>query len=252
MKQLANDLLLALSYFTRLPVDRWVDYEAAALDRAMGWFPLAGWLVGLAGAATLYLGCLLFPLSVAVLLAMIVMVLATGAFHEDGLADTSDGFGPVGDREKALQVMKDSRLGTYGVLGLVLVLALKYLALTSLGDAQLAALALLAAQPLSRMLATFLVPLLPQVSGANSATRAVARRVALGSLITAVLLAAPALLILPNLMLSAVALAAVIVAVFAFACRARFGGYTGDILGAAQQLAETAILLAVLALHTSH
>lgn len=249
MTRVINDLLLALSYFTRLPVDRWVNYEAAALDRATGWFPLAGWLVGLAGAGTLYLADLWLPLEVAVLLGMAVMVLATGAFHEDGLADTSDGFGPVGDRDKALAVMKDSRLGTYGALGLIFVLALKFLALVSLADGSLAAMALLAAQPLSRLMSVGLIPVLPQVSGAGSHTRAVARRVAWTSLVTALVIAAPAAWLIPAAWLPALAAAITITALFALACRARFGGYTGDILGANQQLTEAAILVACLAVY---
>ncbi len=248
MYRIANDLFLAVSYFTRLPVDRWVNYNHAALDRANAWFPLAGWLVGFAATAVLLLSALWLPLPVAILLAMAMTALATGAFHEDGLADTADGFGPVGDREKALAAMKDSRLGVYGLLATIFILGLKFLALNGLQSSLHAALALFAAQPLSRFAALSLILVLPQVSGAASHTRAVARRLPIATLVIALITTLPALALLAYLSLLAVptvliALTATL-AIFMRLCRARFGGYTGDCLGAAQQISETVILLA--------
>lgn len=249
MSRLANDFLLSLSYFTRLPVAGLVEYSEAALERAAGWFPFVGWLVAAVAVAVLWPAAMVLPFELAVLLSMTATIGFTGAFHEDGLADTADGFGPVGDRDKALAVMKDSRLGTFGALGLGLALAIKFLALSGFGNVGPAAAALLIAHPLSRLAVVSVIATQPYVSQAGSRARSVAQG----------LPAAGWLLALPAGLLPAVAflgpwrLATVLAVVglltvwLVWACRRRFGGYTGDTLGALQQISEAGILLALLA-----
>lgn len=249
MTRLANDFLLSVSYFTRLPVAGLVDYSGAGLERAVGWFPFVGWLVAAATVGVLGLAGTVLPLEVAVLLSMAAGILFTGAFHEDGLADTADGFGPVADREKALAVMKDSRLGTFGALGLGLVLSLKFLALSGFGDVVSAALALVVAHPLSRLAVVAVVATQPYVSQNASRSRAVAEHVPASGW----LLALPAAL-LPLAVFVAwpaasliLGTTAVITVLLVIAFRRRFGGYTGDTLGALQQISEVGILLGLLA-----
>ena len=112
---------IALQFFTRLPVPRWVGYEPEWLHQSARHFPLVGALVGVVGAAVLWAALWLFPMPVAVVLSMVATVLLTGAFHEDGLADTCDALGGAVSRERALEIMKDTRIGSYGAIGLLLV-----------------------------------------------------------------------------------------------------------------------------------
>src|SRR5574343_1168687 len=142
----------AVRFFTRLPVPDWVGHSAAALNRSARYFPAVGMLVGGIGALV-YLGALqLWPQPVAVLLSMAATIYATGAFHEDGLADTVDGLGGGWDKLRILEIMKDSRVGSYGVIAMGLALVGKFALLTAL-DRATVPLALLAAHVLSRFCA---------------------------------------------------------------------------------------------------
>ena len=123
---------IALQFLTRLPAPAWVGYVDAWLHQSVRHFPLAGLLVGLFGTAVLTLALALLPAAVAVLLSMAATIWLTGALHEDGLADTCDGLGGAVSRERALEIMKDSRIGSYGALGLILALGLKAAGLTAL------------------------------------------------------------------------------------------------------------------------
>jgi len=132
-------VLTAIQYFTRLPVPRWVGYSERQLNDASRYFPLVGILVGLFTGVVFVLTLRVFPQPIAVLLAMLSGILLTGGFHEDGLTDTCDGFGGGQDRPQILAIMKDSRVGSYGVLGLVFALLLKFSALAMLPAAQFVA-----------------------------------------------------------------------------------------------------------------
>jgi len=250
MSRPANDFLLAVSYFTRLPIAHHVEYSEAALNRATSWFPLVGWLVATVTAGVLLLADQLMPTDLAILLSMMAGIIFTGGFHEDGLADTADGFGPVGDRERSLEVMKDSRLGTFGALGLVFILGGKFLALSHMPDAITAAIALMVAHPLSRLTVVVIVASQPYLSRAASRARSVAAQLPkTGWLLALPAGLLPALLLVSPLNIMAVLLGcAITTAVFMRFWKARFGGYTGDILGANQQIVEFTILLILAAL----
>lgn len=243
-----NHLLLALTYFTRLPLTRWVDFSEGALGRSARYFPVAGLVAGFVGAgsylatAALGLGALL-----AVLASLAATVILTGGFHEDGLADTCDALGVPGDRGRALEVMKDSRLGTFGALGLGLMLAMKTGALVQLPPA-LAAGAMVAGHALSRTGAMALIRVLPYVAAAATArARPVARQTSWPSVLVATAIGTTPLYFLPPVFaLAAIAvLPATILAGWLF--RRRFGGITGDTLGACQQANEVAFYLALVA-----
>ena len=122
----------ALGYFTRLPVPAWVAWSPERLARAAAWLPLVGWVVGIAGATTLYAFALVLPASLAVILSMALTVRLTGALHEDGFADACDGLGGGWDKAQILAIMKDSRMGSYGAIGIVLMLLAKAAALIEL------------------------------------------------------------------------------------------------------------------------
>ena len=154
-------ILAAFIYFTRLPFWRLRQPPRECYQTVVEHWPLTGWLTGGTMAATLWVGSMYLPYTVAILLAIIVRLLITGALHEDGLADFFDGFGGGGsDRQRILDIMKDSRIGTYGVIALVLYFALLFVCLLSL-PVKMAALAVIAADPFSKMVTSQLILMMP-------------------------------------------------------------------------------------------
>ena len=246
----------ALQFFTRLPIPRWVGYEPAWLQQCAGYFPLVGALVGGASAALLWAALQLFPATVAVGLAMAASIWLTGGFHEDGLADTCDGLGGAVSRDKALTIMKDSRIGSYGALGLLLVLGLKAAALVSLADtdAALALQALLWSHMASRAAPVWLMHSLPYAGDAEHAkAKPLATQISGPGLLLALgwVLGAAALMgwaqpeNIPLLACAALTVAGLCLYMQSLLER-RLGGYTGDNLGATQQITELGALLAFL------
>ena len=155
-----DSIWAALIFFTRLPFWRVYQPPQASYKTVVEYWPLAGWLTGGAMAATLYFGSMVLPHAVAVIAAIAVRLMITGALHEDGLADFLDGFGGGGDRDRILAIMKDSHIGTYGVLGLIIYMLLLGTTLYSMPVAA-AALVILAADPFSKMVTSQLVSMLP-------------------------------------------------------------------------------------------
>jgi adenosylcobinamide-GDP ribazoletransferase len=151
----------ALIFFTRLPFWRLHQPPKACYETVVEHWPLVGWLTGGVMAATLYGASMVLPYQVAVLVAIVMRLLLTGALHEDGLADFLDGFGGGGNnRQRILDIMKDSHIGTYGVIGLILYLLLLFFCLSSMSP-EMAALAILAADPYAKMLTAQLVSMMP-------------------------------------------------------------------------------------------
>lgn len=247
----ARLLLTAVGFLTRAPVPGWVGHGAGNLDRAMRYAPLVGLGVGALGAGVLAVASAGLPPVVAALLSTAATAAATGALHEDGLADTCDGMG-ASTREGALRAMKDSRLGGFGALGLGLVLASKVAALAALPVPGACA-ALLAAHPCSRFLAVTLIAGLPYARAGEAGAKAEpvaagAGRAGVGrtEVLVAGLCGLPPLLLLGGRAGPALLLGGAAAWGMARWSRRRLGGYTGDVLGAVQQLAELGIVLAVL------
>jgi len=246
-------LLLAVQFYTRLPVPAWVGYSEELLGRATVYFPLVGWLVGGVAAGVFAGASWLFRNEeIALLLSMVAGILLTGAFHEDGFADVCDGFGGGWTKDKILAIMKDSRLGTYGATGLCLLLAGKFLALRGLPAAAVAP-ALLLAHPLSRATAlTCIFSHRYARATEDSKARPVAKGLLVSELATGLLLGALPLLGYaawqhrPALLLVLLPLAVVKGGLARYFQR-WIGGYTGDCLGAIQQAAEVSIYLFLLA-----
>jgi len=254
--------LLALQFFTRVPVTgrlaAWVGFSPAMLRASAAHFPGVGWLVGAVGAGVFLLAQSGLPgmagAVAAALLSTIATVLLTGAFHEDGLADVADGLGGSADRARALQIMKDSRIGAFGALALVLALGLKIALLATLAGqgAMNVATALLAAHVLSRLAPLFLIRWLPYVGddGAASKSKPLADAIGSGALLVGVLYTLPAVLLLLFTHPLAQAVAALVACILAVSYMAwllarRLQGFTGDALGATQQLCELALYLAL-------
>ena len=151
----------AFIYCTRLPLWRLHEPPRECYRAVVEFWPLVGWLTGGVTAAVIYFGGYIFPHTIAVLMAIATRMLLTGAFHEDGLADFFDGFGGGGsDRKRILDIMKDSHIGTYGVLGLGVYLLLLFFSLSSM-SAPVAALTVLAADPFCKMVAAQTVSMMP-------------------------------------------------------------------------------------------
>ncbi len=243
-----RDLFLtAVMFLTRIPVPRSLPYDPALLNGSARYFPVVGLLIGAVAAVVYSVAVYLWSPALAVLLSMAVTILLTGAFHEDGLADTCDGMGGGRDRERVLAIMKDSRVGTYGLVGLGLVLGGKFLALESLDSAGLVIPALLVGHMWSRLVAVSYLLDLPYLRE-DGKSKPLATQMSRGSHRFALISAAPLLLVLTPWQ-SACALVTLLFFRYwyAYFLKRRLGGYTGDTLGAAQQFSEVLIYLVLAA-----
>lgn len=238
----------AVRFFTRLPVPAWVGHSSEALNHSARYFPAVGLLIGGIGALVFWLALHLWPQPVAVLLSMAATIYATGAFHEDGLSDTVDGLGGGWEKLRILEIMKDSRVGSYGVVAMVLALLGKFTLLSSL-DTALVPAALLAGHAVSRFCATLLLATMEYVrEDALSKSKPLATRLSPGALLVASLFALCGLVGLPlQSALVACLLAALVTFWLARKFRRWLGGYTGDCLGAVQQVSEIAFYLGLAA-----
>jgi adenosylcobinamide-GDP ribazoletransferase len=240
----AAAFLAALGFLTRLPLPAPPGDMAAALR----WLPAVGALIGAAAAAVLAAAATVLPMAAAVLLSIVATCLLTGALHEDGLADTFDAIG-AGSRERALEIMRDSRIGTFGALALGLVLALKATALAAM-PLGLAAAALVAGHAASRFSCLVVIATSRYARPTGTAGFAAPGPGAWGLAVAAATAAATLLGLLvagPGAALAAIlGLAAGHLAARA-AFERRLGGYTGDCLGATQQLSEAGLYLAIVA-----
>ncbi len=243
-----HDGKVALAFLTRLPVRPDRPWQGADLAASVAMFPLVGLLVGVLGALTFAAATELgLPPVPAAVLAIAVLACATGALHEDGLADFADGLGGA-SRARRLEIMRDPRVGGFGVIALVLALLARAGALAALAGPAEVGVALIAAAALSRALLPPAMLALPQARGDGLAVQAgrphparVAAALAIALLI--------ALLLLPAAVaVTASAVAALAGAMVAWLAFRRLGGITGDVLGALQQLAEIAFLLSVVAM----
>jgi adenosylcobinamide-GDP ribazoletransferase len=242
------DLGVALAFCTRLPLALAEPIENGDVARAAWALPLAGVMVGACGAlayGAAFAAGLAAP--AAAVLALAVTVAMTGCLHEDGLADTADGFGGGRDREHKLAIMRDSRIGTYGVCALTLSLMLRASALAAIAQPGAVALALIAAHAAGRAVLPACMRFIPPARS-EGLSAAAGRPPALG-VAAALLLGVAALGFALGVWLAAAALALVAVAVLIMARLAvrQIGGQTGDVLGATEQLAEIAVLLAATA-----
>ena len=274
LSRFARHYLLSLQFFTRIPVTGrladWVGFSPAMLRASAGHFPGVGWLVGglLAGLSWLLLVFLpdtvMTPLVVAVL-GTAAGVLLTGAFHEDGLADVADGLGGSLDRERALIIMKDSRVGAFGAIAVGLALLAKVALLALLGSlsAELMCVALFLGHVVSRTWPLLLIRLMPHVGdAAGSKSKPLADQISGAGLLTALIWCFGALalalygqdamefvvldespLALSRPLAGALLGSGLACAVLGRWFWRRLQGFTGDCLGATQQVCEIAFCL---------
>ncbi len=229
----------AIRFFTRLPVPGWVGHSTESLQNASRYMPVIGLIVGGLGGLAFFATSYIWPKTLAVLVSMIVTLRVTGVFHEDGWSDMIDGFGGGWEKAQVLSIMKDSRIGNYGAVGLLMMLLSKFFALIEI-DMQQLPLAMMAGHAFSRLCA---VTVMRQLEYARDEGKAkpLSTHISNGGLLFAVicgllpLLYFPARQVIPGILL---ALLATFWLTRMF--RRRIGGYTGDCLGAVQQLAEVA------------
>jgi adenosylcobinamide-GDP ribazoletransferase len=249
-----NETARAIAFLSRIPVpNRFFENHDGSLSKTVGAFPLAGLLITLPAAVLLsFLAVIDAPPFVAVLLALALQILVTGALHEDGLTDTTDGLGGGRDRERALAIMKDSRIGTYGALALILSIGLRAAsisALVSVLSPLATALGWLAAAALSRAAMVWHWSTLPAAKNDGVAASVGlpdkdATRIALASGIAAPVLLG--LFVLPlGAALTSLIVAGLLISGFTAYVRLRINGHTGDTIGASQQIVEIAFLVSL-------
>jgi adenosylcobinamide-GDP ribazoletransferase len=257
MKKQWRYFLLALGFFTRIPVPNFVDFQESDLNYSAKYFPLIGIIVGLVAAGFFALSAAFLPQNIAVLISMAATIFATGAFHEDGLADSADGLGGGWDKERILTIMQDSRLGTYGAAALFLMLFAKFQLLVSL-NGYLVPFALVASHALSRLAAVYVMVSL-SYSKPTGKAKPLATQISAVDLVVANVFgllpffAIIALLVVNNhafeISLKFVLMTLIPVFLSWLWWRHKIykwlDGYTGDTLGAMQQITELAFYLGI-------
>ena len=242
-------LLAAFIFFTRLPFWRIATVPAECFKHVVPYWPVAGWLTGGLLAGTLWLLAQVWPVQVAWMGAIVVRLLATGCLHEDGLADFCDGFGGGTTRERTLAIMKDSHIGTYGVVGLIVYFLLWARMGTLLPLPTLCAVAF-CADVYAKWCASHIVNLLPYArKEEESKAKVTYSRMTLPEVLVGIVAAGiPLALLLPADFRGACLAPPVVFLLLCGWMRRRIGGYTGDCCGAAFLLCELSFHLAVVAL----
>ncbi|RTR28578.1 adenosylcobinamide-GDP ribazoletransferase [Shewanella atlantica] len=246
---------IAMGFFTRIPMPAWVQVDSENLNKANRYFGLVGILVGGLSAAVYALAVNWLPTSVAIIFAMITSAIATGGFHEDGLADTTDGFGGGWTVADKLLIMKDSRLGSYGALALVFILLLKWQILNEMAaiDINMVSVALIVGHCLSRVFAASFIFSEQYVSDSDtSKSKPLAQNQSMNELLIS-LMTALTILMLLSLSQALLLIGALLLLRWGLvvAFRRQIGGYTGDTLGAGQQISEMLCYLTILVLVSS-
>jgi adenosylcobinamide-GDP ribazoletransferase len=244
MKKEIRIFFTALMFYTRIPCPKWVDHSEEYLNKSSRYFPLIGILVGSISALVFWMAHLLLSPAVSVILAILSGVLVTGAFHEDGLADVCDGFGGGWTKEKILLIMKDSRIGAYGAIGLILLFSLKFSLLVTVPAYQVPFL-LISAHSISRFTAiSFIFTHAYAREDETSKTKPVAKRPPLYNFVIAAFFGLAPLLLFCTPWVFLLLIPLVLLKIYlGWYFKKWIGGYTGDCLGATQQIAEVLFYL---------
>lgn len=235
-------------FFTRIPCPKWVDHKPEYLKKSTKYFSLVGIIIGSIGALIYYGSSYILSHEIAILLSMVSTIYATGAFHEDGFADVCDGLGGGWTKEKILLIMKDSRLGTYGVIGLLFILGLKFLALREASNYYIP-LILISGHSLSRFIATTLIYTHPYVRETESKSENASNNITSSMLIFNAFFA-----IIPLFFFKTPYVFITIIPMYLSKMylgkkfKKWLGGQTGDCSGAVQQLSEVVFYLSIIIL----
>lgn len=253
MRKEVQIFFTAVMFYTRIPCPSWVDHSEEYLNKATRYFPLMGWIVG--GISSLaFIGAVqVLPMPIAIILSMVASILTTGAFHEDGWADVCDGFGGGWTKDRILTIMKDSVIGAYGVVGVVLILLMKFVLLSEIAKVTslwYVVYILLAAHGVSRFTAVTMIFTHSYVrENEDSKAKPVAKKLPISDLIVAAFFGLIPLLLFQNPWYFTLILPCLLIKMYlAYYFKKWIGGYTGDCLGATQQLTEIIFYLGLLIL----
>ncbi|WP_199880275.1 adenosylcobinamide-GDP ribazoletransferase [Flammeovirga pacifica] len=243
----------ALQFFTRVPIPKWVPYKTEYLQASRKYFPFIGILLGMLCCLIFYGAIQVFSLEIAVLISMASSILITGAFHEDGMADTFDAFGGGYTPEKILSIMKDSRIGTYGTVAVVLSLLLKFFFLMSIYEESnyLFYCSIILGHSLSRFFASTMVDLLPYVQDLDtSKSKPMANtKFDVWQFIPGLIFGLWPFVFFQDQWVFLILIPCILFALYlGHFFRKNIGGYTGDCLGATQQMTEIFIYASLIAL----
>ena len=247
MKREIRIFFTAVMFFTRIPCPSFTDHDPEYLNRSSKYFTLVGILLGALCGFSFWLSIQVFSPSIAILLSMAASLLLTGAFHEDGLADVCDGFGGGWTKLKILDIMKDSRVGTYGLVGLGLVLAIKFVALNEM-PIEMVVLVLISGHAISRLTSVSLIYTDEYArEDLLSKSKPLATKMSHADYLIVAFFGLTPLLLMKNYWIFLSIIPLILVKLyFSRYFNKWIGGYTGDCLGAVQQIAEIVYYLSVL------
>lgn len=239
LKKELQILFTAIMFYSRIPVPKNTGFSNEMLNKATRYFPLIGIIVGAIGAAMFWALHLFLPMQLAVILSMATTIFITGAFHEDAFSDFCDGFGGGYTPERILEIMKDSRIGTYGAVAILLMLLTKFISILNLPVSQIPII-LISAHAYSRFSSACLIYTSVYVrTDALSKSKPIGKKGTKLSFMVAAFLGMFALIFIPfKAVILIILLSIVVFVIFRWYVIKKLGGYTGDILGALQQLTE--------------
>jgi adenosylcobinamide-GDP ribazoletransferase len=261
MKKQLYIFFAALMFLTRLPIPKWVVYKDEYLQKTTRYFTTVGLLIGTIVAAVYYVGSLVLPNTVAILISIAASILLTGAFHEDGFADVCDAFGGGYTKEKILEIMKDSRLGTYGTVGLIMLLLLKYFLLLELSTTALMGnlvliqlpyglhfpVLIIASHSLSRFMPIVTIQSQSYVfqNDLSKSKPLASQKMGFGSIVFAFAVTLIPFLFLPITLWAAFVFMFITAKLLGRYFNKHIQGYTGDCLGTVQQVTEQVFFICV-------
>ncbi len=259
MKKQLDIFFTALMFYTRIPCPKNITHDPTYLNKATRYFPLVGYIVGGIGALVFALSYKIFSLELAILFSLLANILTTGAFHEDGFADVCDGFGGGWTKEKILKIMKDSAIGAYGAIGLVLLFAIKFFAIFQfldfvkdspfIGLTEVCFMFFILTHSLSRLTAISIIFTTDYVRDDElSKSKPIAKQNTWKEILGAFVFGLAPLMYLTFLEWEYILILLPLIILRFFAIRyfkKWIGGYTGDCLGAVQQMAEVIIYLSI-------
>jgi adenosylcobinamide-GDP ribazoletransferase len=250
MKKEWNTLRTSIMFFTRIPVGIVENYSDDFLNSGSKYLPIIGWIAGGLSGLVFYGSNLILPTSLSVLFAMVASILLTGAFHEDGFADVCDGFGGGWTKERILTIMKDSRIGAYGMIGMFFMLLAKYTALIHI-DALYLPFVFIIGHTFSRYWSVHFIYTHNYVrDDITSKAKPLGKKLKTSEFILAIGITAVTFLIFPSYYIFfTIPTVFFVYYFFARYIKKWIGGYTGDCLGAMQQLTELGFYLSVVILN---
>ncbi|MCG8307632.1 MAG: adenosylcobinamide-GDP ribazoletransferase [Cytophagales bacterium] len=255
MKRELRIFFSALMFYTRIPCPDWVGHSEELLGKSTKYFPLIGYIVAGVSVSVLFFSQLALPVSVSIILSILAGILTTGAFHEDGLADVCDGFGGGWSKTGILEIMKDSRIGTYGTIGLVLVLLSRFYLLFELSKISLSYLfmTILVGHTLSRLNAASMILIYDYArENGTGKSKPLAKKMSAGHYTVALISGVIPLAVMTFLwsfhtFFVIIPLLLLLVYLGSY-FRRWIGGFTGDCLGSVQQLSEILVYIFMLGL----